>query len=65
MIFRLMQELDVYPPAAVVKIGLSSLSVEEAANAGCRSIMVSGEQAKTLADVPGVVEALDADRKKP
>jgi phosphonoacetaldehyde hydrolase len=59
MIFRLMQELDVFPPAAVVKVGASPLSSEEAANAGCRSIMVGGEQAKTLANVPGATNDLD------
>lgn len=65
MIFRLMQELDVFPPTAVIKVGASPLSVEEAANAGCRSIIVGGEQTKALAYVPRAVEDLDAGRRKP
>ncbi len=60
MIFRLMQELDVFPPAAVVKVGSSPLSSEEAANAGCRSMIVGGDQLKTLAEVPRAMESLIA-----
>jgi hypothetical protein len=60
-----MQELDVFPPTGVEKVGSSPVSAEEAANAGCRSIIVGGERAKTLAELPRAMDALDADRKKP
>lgn len=65
MIFRLMQELDVFPPTAVIKIGASPSSAEEAANAGCRSIIVGGERARTLAEASSAIEDLDAGRRKP
>lgn len=41
MIFRLMEQLDVFPPAAVVKIGDTPLDVQEGRNAGAWSIGVT------------------------
>ena len=38
MIYRLMTELNVYPPAAVVKVGDTMPDVEEGINAGCWSV---------------------------
>jgi phosphonoacetaldehyde hydrolase len=35
MIFRLMQELDVFPPQCVVKVGDTAADIEEGRNAGC------------------------------
>jgi len=40
MIFRLMQELDVFPPACVVKVGDTAADIEEGRNAGCFSVGV-------------------------
>jgi phosphonoacetaldehyde hydrolase len=59
MIFRLMQELDVFPPQAVVKVGSSPLSAEEAAHAGCRSLLV-GDSAPSLAEVPAALDRIAA-----
>lgn len=35
MIFRLMQELDAFPPQCVVKVGDTAADIEEGRNAGC------------------------------
>ena len=40
MIFRVMQELDVFPPASVVKIGDTPADIEEGQSAGCWSLGV-------------------------
>ena len=40
MIFRLMQELDVFPPACVVKVGDTAADIEEGKNAGCWTAVV-------------------------
>lgn len=40
MIFRVMQELDVFPPASAVKIGDTAADIEEGRNAGCWSVSV-------------------------
>jgi phosphonoacetaldehyde hydrolase len=40
MIFRCMEALGVYPPAAVVKVGDTPVDVEEGRNAGCWSVVV-------------------------
>lgn len=40
MIFRLMQELDVFPPSHVVKVGDTAVDIEEGRNAGCFSVGV-------------------------
>src|SRR5262245_4873449 len=39
MIFRLMQELDVFPPCHVLKIGDTAADIEEGRNAGCWSVL--------------------------
>jgi phosphonoacetaldehyde hydrolase len=38
MMFRLMSELNVYPPASVVKIGDTIPDIEEGLSAGCWSL---------------------------
>jgi phosphonoacetaldehyde hydrolase len=40
MLFRVMERLDVYPPAAVLKVGDTLLDVQEGRNAGAWSIAV-------------------------
>jgi phosphonoacetaldehyde hydrolase len=40
MIFRCMEALDVYPPAAVVKVGDTVIDIEDGRNAGCWSVGV-------------------------
>ncbi len=40
MIFRCMEALNVYPPAAVVKVGDTSFDIEDGLNAGCWSVGV-------------------------
>src|SRR5262245_26083224 len=40
MIFRLMQELDVFPPRHVVKVGDTAADIEEGRNAGCWTVGV-------------------------
>ncbi len=40
MIFRCMEALGVYPPAAVVKVGDTSVDIEDGCNAGCWSVGV-------------------------
>src|SRR5262249_50729092 len=40
MIFRLMEKLAVYPPAAVIKIGDTFVDIEEGRNAGAWSVAV-------------------------
>lgn len=40
MIFRCMEALNVYPPAAVLKIGDTCIDIEDGRNAGCWSIGV-------------------------
>jgi phosphonoacetaldehyde hydrolase len=41
MIFRVMQELDVFPPCCVVKVGDTVPDIEEGTNAGCWSLGVA------------------------
>ncbi|QDU25507.1 Phosphonoacetaldehyde hydrolase [Anatilimnocola aggregata] len=53
MMFRLMSELNVFPPATVVKIGDTIPDIEEGLNAGCWSIGITAggsEVGMTLAD---------------
>jgi phosphonoacetaldehyde hydrolase len=38
MIFRCMEALDVYPPAAVMKVGDTVIDIEDGRNAGCWSV---------------------------
>jgi phosphonoacetaldehyde hydrolase len=40
MIFRCMEALNVYPPAAVVKVGDTVIDIEDGCNAGCWSVGV-------------------------
>ncbi|MCI0357170.1 MAG: phosphonoacetaldehyde hydrolase [Planctomycetaceae bacterium] len=40
MIYRLMQELDVFPPWRVLKVGDTAADIEEGRNAGCWSVGV-------------------------
>ncbi len=40
MIFRCMEALNVYPPAAVVKVGDTVIDIEDGRNAGCWSVGV-------------------------
>jgi phosphonoacetaldehyde hydrolase len=40
MIYRLMQEVDVFPPSRVVKVGDTAADIEEGRNAGCYSVGV-------------------------
>ena len=40
MIFRCMEALDVFPPSSVVKVGDTSVDVEDGRNAGCWSVGV-------------------------
>jgi len=40
MIFRCMEALNVYPPAAVMKIGDTCIDIEDGRNAGCWSVGV-------------------------
>jgi phosphonoacetaldehyde hydrolase len=40
MIFRCMEALNVYPPAAVVKVGDTVIDIEDGLNAGCWSVGV-------------------------
>ncbi|MGQ9370753.1 phosphonoacetaldehyde hydrolase [Azospirillum sp. ST 5-10] len=58
MVFRLMAEFDVYPPAAVVKVGDTPVDVEEGLNAGAWTVAVAatgnevGLTAEALAALP-------------
>jgi phosphonoacetaldehyde hydrolase len=60
MIFRLLQQLDVFPPSAVVKVGRAPASAEEAAHAGCWSVTIGGDEAASLADVPAALDQIAA-----
>jgi phosphonoacetaldehyde hydrolase len=64
MIFRCMEALGAYPPAAVVKVGDTVIDIEDARNAGCWSAGVvdsSNEMGLTSAELialpPTVLEA--------
>jgi phosphonoacetaldehyde hydrolase len=62
MMFRLMSELNVFPPASVVKIGDTIPDVEEGLNAGCWSIgctATGSEVGVSLAEWQGLT---DTDR---
>lgn len=58
MIFRCMEALNVYPPAAVVKVGDTVIDIEDGRNAGCWSVGVvdssneMGLTASALAALP-------------
>ena len=54
MIFRCMEALNVYPPAAVVKVGDTVIDIEDGRNAGCWSVGVvdsSNEMGLTVAEL--------------
>ena len=54
MIFRSMEALNVYPPAAVLKVGDTVIDIEDGRNAGCWSVGVvdsSNEMGLTAAEL--------------
>ena len=63
MIFENMRQLDVYPPAAIVKVGDTVSDIDEARNAGvisvgvCESsneaVLLGAEYARTLLESAG------------
>ncbi len=60
MIFRCMEALNVYPPAAVMKVGDTVVDVEDGCNAGCWSVGVidsSNEMGLSLEEVKALPEA--------
>jgi phosphonoacetaldehyde hydrolase len=60
MMFRLMSELNVYPPACVVKVGDTMPDVEEGLSAGCWSIgctATGSEVGVSLAEWQGLAES--------
>ncbi len=60
MIFRCMEALNVYPPAAVVKVGDTVIDIEDGRNAGCWSVGVidsSNEMGLSEAEVNALPEA--------
>ncbi len=66
MIFRCMEALGVYPPAAVLKVGDTVIDIEDGRNAGCWSVGVvdsSNEMGLSAAEVKALPAAeLDARR---
>jgi phosphonoacetaldehyde hydrolase len=66
MIFRCMEALNVYPPAAVLKIGDTVIDIEDGRNAGCWSAGVvdsSNEMGLTAADL-SVLSARDLEVRR-
>jgi phosphonoacetaldehyde hydrolase len=66
MIFRCMEALGVYPPAAVVKVGDTVVDVEDGLNAGCWSVAVvdsSNEMGLSAAEFAALPEAERATRR--
>lgn len=60
MIFRCMEALNVYPPAAVLKVGDTVSDIEDGRNAGCWSVGVidsSNEMGLTEAEFEALAEA--------
>jgi phosphonoacetaldehyde hydrolase len=60
MIFRCMEALNVYPPAAVVKVGDTVIDIEDGLNAGCWSVGVvdsSNEMGLTEAELRALPES--------
>jgi phosphonoacetaldehyde hydrolase len=65
-LFRAMEALGVYPPAAVVKVGDTPVDVEDGLNAGAWSVAVvdsSSEMGLTEAEFTGLPDAERADRR--
>ena len=66
MIFRLMQELDVFPPETVVKVGDTAADIEEGRNAGCwtAGVIHSGNEiGLTLAEWRAIAPAEQEERQ--
>jgi phosphonoacetaldehyde hydrolase len=66
MIFRCMEALGVYPPAAVVKVGDTVVDVEDGLNAGCWSVGVvdsSNEMGLSAAEFAALSGAEKAARR--
>ncbi len=68
MIFRCMEALKVYPPAAVVKVGDTVIDIEDGRNAGCWSVGVvdsSNEMGLTAAELAALPpRELEARRER-
>ncbi len=67
MIFRCMEALGVYPPAAVVKVGDTVIDIEDGRNAGCWSVGVidsSNEMGLSEAEFQSLTEAERNARRK-
>ena len=67
MIFRCMEALNVYPPAAVLKVGDTVIDIEDGRNAGCWSIGVvdsSNEMGLTAAELNSRPEAEREERRE-
>jgi phosphonoacetaldehyde hydrolase len=62
MIFRSMEALDVYPPAAVVKVGDTVVDIEDGCNAGCWSVGVI-DSSNEMGLNPAEFAALAEDEK--
>lgn len=63
MVFRLMETLDVYPPAAVVKVGDTIADIEEGLNAGVWTVGVT-QTGNLIGLTQAELEALDRSERK-
>jgi phosphonoacetaldehyde hydrolase len=66
MIFRCMEALGVYPPAAVMKVGDTLVDIEDGLNAGCRSIGVvdsSNLMGLSMSEFASLTETERTDRR--
>jgi phosphonoacetaldehyde hydrolase len=67
MIFRCMEALGVYPPAAVVKVGDTVLDIEDGLNAGCWSVGVidsSNEMGLSADEFAALAETEKEERRE-
>src|SRR5262249_48058679 len=64
MIFRLMEELDVCPPAAVVKVGDTVPDIEEGRNAGAWSVGVTHTGSEVGCTAEEFAALPDAERRE-
>lgn len=67
MIFRCMEALGIYPPAAVVKVGDTRIDIEDGRNAGCWSVGVidsSNEVGLSAAEFAALAEDEKETRRK-
>lgn len=65
MVYRVMEQVGVFPTAAVLKVGDTRVDVEEGRNAGCWSVAVtasSNEMGLTLAEFMGLAPEERAQR---